>query len=215
MATRPEKIAAALAVPNFNEAAYASRHDIPPTSPITVVALKQDGVTRGNAQLRWGLIPHWSPTDKPKHVLHIIRCESALTKFGHQVRHNRCLIPAEGYFEWTGQPKRKRKYRIGPRDGGLFAFAGVWDVWQGDAAKIVSCAFLTVGSNELVRAVADRMPVILAPASYGEWLDPATPLPRVEALFRPYPPELMELTDVTAENDTGPSLFAAAVASSD
>lgn len=212
MASRPEKVAAHFAVPDFNDAAYAARDDIPPTTPITVVALKRDGVTRGAARLRWGLIPHWSETDRPKHVLHVLKSETALYKFGHQLRHNRCLIPADGYFEWTGERGRKRKYRMAPRDGGLFAFAGVWDVWHGERAKVASCAFLTVGPNELVRPVADRMPVILAPESYAEWLDPATPVARVEALFRPYPAELMELADVTAERDEGPSLFAAEVA---
>ena len=209
-ASSAEKIAATFAVPNL--AAFEANDDIRPSTLIAVIALKQDGLTRGLARLRWGLVPHWSQTDKPKHVPINIRSESALDKFGHQVRHNRCLIPADGFFEWSGEKKKKRKYLISMRDGSPFAFAGVWDVWQGDKQKLVTCAFLTTGPNDLIRSYHDRMPVIVPPTSYGEWLDHGTPIARIETLFEPDPAELMRVVDVTTDGpgrEDQPSLFAA------
>lgn len=209
MASRPEKIAAAFAVPDVPE--FPLNYDVRPSTPIAVIAIGKDGITRRMAFLPWGLVPHWSTTAKPKHVPINIRSETALFKFGDQVRHKRILIPADGFYEWSGEKKARRKYRIAMRDEKLLAFAGVWDLWEGDGRRLVTCAFLTTTPNELVKPYHDRMPVIVPPESYAEWLDPSTPLARVEALFHPYPADLMELADVTLEKDAGPSLFAAEV----
>jgi putative SOS response-associated peptidase YedK len=166
-----------------------------PKQPVAVVGLKADGRTRGMTFLSWGLVPGWANDLPPQSKRpHNAKAETVhhLPTFRDSFRSKRCLVPADSFFEG---PKAKR-FRIGMKGGGVFAFAGLWDVWEGDGARLGTCCFLTTTPNELVQPIHARMPVILPPAAYAAWLDPGTPVPELKALLRPYPAGEMEATAV-------------------
>jgi putative SOS response-associated peptidase YedK len=168
----------------------ADRYNIAPSQPVAVV--RQDGGVRRLALLRWGLVPHWQkPADKPKAFINA-RAESADTRpvFRDAFRRRRCLVPATGFYEWRaaapGQPKTPFVFRL--PDGGVFAFAGLWDEWRGpDGEPLQTCTILTTDANEEVQPVHARMPVILPPDDFGQWLDPQAAPAAVKPLLRPYP----------------------------
>lgn len=97
-----------------------------------------------------------------------------LYKFGEILREKRCFIPADGFYEWKTVDGKKRPCHFTMKDRRPFAFAGLWDLWVGDNQKLATCCLITITANDLVRPVHDRMPVIVPPESYGEWLDPET-----------------------------------------
>jgi putative SOS response-associated peptidase YedK len=176
--------------------ALARRYNVAPSQTIAVIGLKPDGTTRGLALLRWGLVPSWSNDPDPKIKPINVRGESVMFKFGEQLRQKRCLIPASGFYEWATVAGKKGARHFTMRDGRLFAFAGLWDVWRGDGKSLLTCCLITTHANDLVRPVHDRMPVIVPRASYDEWLDPDTPEARLVCLLRPYPADEMQLTEV-------------------
>ena len=129
-------------------------------------------------------------------------------------RSRRCLIPASGYYEWKHEGKSKRPHFIRPRDGGVFAFAGLWDVWMKGAAAVESRSIITTTANEATRHLHERMPVLLAPSHFAAWLDPLTPPPALHELLRPCPADQIALHPVAplvgnVRND-GPELAAPA-----
>jgi putative SOS response-associated peptidase YedK len=168
------------------------RYNVAPTQLVAAVRAAADG-QRSLGRLRWGLVPPWARDTKIAPIN--AKAETAADKptFRHAFRNRRCLIPADGFYEWQKAGRPKQPYLFKLRDGGPFAFAGVWERWQGPNGEAVeSCAILTTSANELVRPVHERMPVILDPCLYGEWLDPGLTEP---ALFRdwlrPYPSDSM------------------------
>src|SRR5262245_45405036 len=149
MASPVEKVAAHFAVPD--PPPLKARYNIAPSQPIAVVGLKADGQRRGIGLLRWGLVPSWAddPNKGPKPIN--VRSESVLKKFRDQLRYKRCIIPADGFYEWRADGPRKKPYRFGMKDGSIFGFAGVWDVWgAGTGNTVVTCALLTTTPNALV-----------------------------------------------------------------
>ncbi len=120
-----------------------------------------------------------------------MRSETAAEKpsFRDAFRKRRCLIPATGFYEWQALGGSKQPFHSRLGDGRPFAFAGLWERWQGPEGSVESCAVLTTEANGVVRSVHDRMPVILPPDDYGAWLDPATPAPAalLLPLLRSYP----------------------------
>src|SRR5262245_35745794 len=137
------------------------RYNIAPSQLVAVVGRKSDG-TRKLALLEWGFVPNWSnepnPTLKPINA----KAETILDKpvSREAFLSHRCLIPASGFYEW--QKHGKVPYHIQPRDGGLVAFAGIFDVWQAEGEKpLATCCIITTEANELVRPLHDRMPVIV------------------------------------------------------
>jgi putative SOS response-associated peptidase YedK len=110
----------------------------------------------------------------------------------------RCLIPADGFYEWVTEGKKKRPRRFTLQSGEPFAFAGLWDLWIGEKQKLVTCCMITTAANELVRPVHDRMPVIVPPENYAEWLDPETPEARLLSLLKPYPADAMRVSEASA-----------------
>lgn len=177
--------------------ALAPRYNIAPSQLVPVVALKGDRTTRGMAMLRWGLVPFWAddPAAGPNPIN--LRAETVAFKFGEQFRQKRCLLPADGFYEWKSEGRRKRPHRFTLVDGGVFAFAGLWDAWTGGGGKpLVTCCTLTTTPNELVRPVHDRMPVIVPRESYAEWLDAGTPERRLRELLVPFPVERMAVREV-------------------
>lgn len=155
------------------------RFNIAPTNDVLVVV--DDGERRAG-YMRWGLIPSWSP-DKPSRPLINARAETVAEKpsFRRSLRRRRCLVIADGYYEWRRTGGQRTPYWYGRADGEPFAFAGLWDTWRAPQntgadvsgeGVVASCAIVTTGANELAARVHDRMPVILARDMESMWLDP-------------------------------------------
>jgi putative SOS response-associated peptidase YedK len=186
-----EEVAAKFEVPD--PPLLAVRYNIAPSQVIAVVGLKADGVRRGIALLQWGLVPNWANDAKsgPRPVN--LRADTVRHKFGEQFRERRCLIPADGFYEWKTVGKKKLPHRFTLVSDEPFAFAGLWDLWGSGKQNLLTCCLLTTNANELVAEVHDRMPVIVAPEHYSTWLDPDSSVDDLEALLRPYPADVMRV----------------------
>jgi putative SOS response-associated peptidase YedK len=197
LSTPAEQVAATFAV--ADPPPLTPRYNVAPSQVIAVVGLKADGTRRGLALLRWGLVPSWAtdPNAGPRPIN--ARAETILSKptFREPFRRRRCLIPADGFYEWRKSGTRKTPCHIRLKGGGLLAFAGLWDTWSGpDEARLATCCIITVAANELVRPIHDRMPVILPPDDYDRWLSPSTPEAELVGLLRPYPADEMVVVPV-------------------
>ena len=148
---------------------------------------------RRGDMLRWGLIPRWAKDVSIGARMINARGETLTSKpsFRSAFRRRRCLIPADGFYEWQQRGKGKQPYYIKRHDGMVFALAGLWELWQSpDGAPVESCTIITTEPNDAVKPLHDRMPVILAPGDFDLWLDPEVTQPeRVQPLLRPSPPE--------------------------
>ena len=147
----------------------AARPNVSPTEAIPVVV--SDGGRRRIVAMRWGLVPPWYKAPNGGPLLINARSESVATKpaFAKAVRERRCLIPADGFYEWQGEKGAKTPFVIRRADGGPFAFAGLWESWRGQpTAAIVTCE-----ANATLAPIHERMPVVLAPADYALWLGEA------------------------------------------
>ncbi len=181
----------------------APRVNIAPSQEVAAVRLEEGdgGVGRHFVLLRWGLIPSWTPSGAKEPGIGNrtinARAETLAEKpsFRAAFRRRRCLIPADGFYEWKTEAGRKQPYRIALESGAPFAFAGLWERWEGPkggvggAGAIESCTIVTTEANERLRAIHHRMPVILAPEAYSVWLDPETPGAQAQALLKPAPSE--------------------------
>jgi putative SOS response-associated peptidase YedK len=160
------------------------RFNIAPSQP--VLAVRQLPQGRELALLTWGLVPHWSKESKG---FINARAETAANRsaFRWPFRHHRCLIAADGFYEWRQERKLKQPYYFVLPHKQPFAFSGLWDHWEGDGEAIKGCTILTTDANEVVRPVHERMPVILEPKDWNVWLDPNQHDPKqVQSLLRPY-----------------------------
>lgn len=172
-------------------------YNIAPTQAVAVVRLELDREERLLELMRWGLIPRWAKDEGIGDKLINARAETVAEKpaFRDAFQKRRCLVVADGFYEWQKLPGRSRKQPFYFQlDGGeAFAFAGLWERWKNPAGDMLhSCTLITTEANDLVRSVHPRMPVILAPADYALWLDPAVAQPgRLQSLLRPYPAERM------------------------
>lgn len=171
----------------------APRYNVAPTQSVAAVRLGQDGV-RHLVQLRWGLIPAWAKEAGVGSPLINARAESLAEKpaFRAAFRQRRCLIPADGFYEWQAMGEgraAKQPYRVTLADGGPFGFAGLWESWRDPRTgeRVESCTIVTTEANERLRPIHHRMPVILPPESHAPWLDPAGGSEAALALLRPYP----------------------------
>jgi putative SOS response-associated peptidase YedK len=190
------------------------RYNVAPSQEVPVV--RQRGEARELTLLRWGLIPFWSKDPKRGPTPINARSDSAAEKpaFRTAFRRHRCLLPADGFYEWKKEGTKKQPVLFRMRDEGPFAFAGLWDRWEGPDGQIIqSCTLLTTEPNALVETVHDRMPVILPPEAYDLWLDPSVHEPsRVQPLLRPYPAEAMTATlvspRVNSPREDAPDLIA-------
>lgn len=178
------------------------RYNIAPSQQVAVVR-QNIGGNRYLSEMKWGLIPSWSK-DQPigNHLINA-RAETLEEKvsFRNAFRHRRCLIPADGFFEWKTEEKRKIPYYIKRTDGSPFAVAGLWDSWKTpEGTMIESCTIITINPNSLVKDYHDRMPVILSRDEYGMWLDRnITGTKQLTTLFQPYPSELLEAYPVSSK----------------
>ena len=166
----------------------ALRYNIAPTQQVPVVRLAEQG--RELVMMRWGLIPSWANDLKIGASLINARAETAAEKpaFRSAMKRRRCLIPADGFYEWRKAGKTKQPIYIRRADDQPFAFAGLWERWSKQGAPIESCTILTTAANERLKPLHDRMPVILAPNDYEVWLDRQTTEPaKLAYLFEPFP----------------------------
>jgi len=169
------------------------RYNIAPTQPIPAIRQAPHGEGRELVILRWGLIPSWAKEPGAVPLLINARAETAAEKpaFRAALRRRRCLVPADGFYEWQQTPP-KQPYHMRRRDGQPFALAALWERWGGPAGIIESCALLTTEANELMAPFHHRMPVILDPPEFDLWLDPEVQdLGLVQSLLRAYPAEAM------------------------
>lgn len=171
------------------------RYNIAPTQP--VLAVRQPSMTVGRqlTHFYWGLIPSWAKDPAIGSRLINARSETAAEKpsFRTALRRRRCLIVADGFYEWQRVNRRKQPYYFQMGDRALFGMAGLWEHWESPDGAVESCTILTTEANELLRPIHDRMPVIVHPADYDLWLDPTLQRPDLlQALMRPYEPEVMQ-----------------------
>jgi putative SOS response-associated peptidase YedK len=190
-----EIIAEAFQIDNVSD--IKPRYNIAPTQSVLTVLQPSASANRQGKMLHWGLIPSWAKDRKMGSKLINARAETVAEKpaFRSAFRKRRCLVVADGFYEWQQQENKKQKqpfyFRLS--DGEPFAFAGLWEHWQ-DATgeEIESCTVLTTEANDLMRPIHNRMPVILEPKNYDLWLDSeATKLELLQPLLHPYPTEEM------------------------
>jgi putative SOS response-associated peptidase YedK len=164
------------------------------------------------ALLRWGLVPSWAKEVKSGYSMINARAETVADKPAYRTafRLRRCLIPADGFYEWRQTGDGKQPYHIRMKDGAVFAFAGIWERRERDEGVIESCSIIVTAANDAIRPVHDRMPVIVAPRDYASWLDPELRDPgKVNPYLRAWPADEMEAFPVSsrvnrpANNDAG------------
>lgn len=179
---------------------FSPRFNVAPSQPI--LAIPNDGESTAYF-FTWGLIPMWAKDPAIGNRLINARAETLAEKpsFRGSLKYKRCLILADGFYEWksTGSRKTKIPYFIHMKDRKPFAFAGLWDAWNSpDGSLIKSCTIITTEPNDLVALVHNRMPVILHPRDYDKWLDPSPQTPEnVKPLLQPFPAEAMSAYPVS------------------
>ncbi len=187
------------------------RWNVAPTQQVLAIRWGLSG--RQPSWLRWGLIPAWAKDMKIGSSLINARADTVSKKpsFRSAFKKRRCLVVADGYYEWQVQGKAKIPFMVTMLDGSPFAFAGLWEQWNGPSSgPIETCSTITTDPNELMATVHDRMPVILQPADYDRWLDPANQdINELESLLVPYPSEEMNVEEVStvinyARNEVDP-----------
>jgi putative SOS response-associated peptidase YedK len=174
---------------------FPARYNIAPTQPVAVVALDREGARRFRL-MRWGLLPAFVKNPKQFPTLINARSEEVLEKpaFRQAMRFRRCLLPADGFYEWTGSKGRRRPFLLRPRAGALIAVAGIYERWRdAEGDEIDTVAILTCPANATVSTLHDRMPVVLAREHFAAWLDvKATDAEAAARLLQPAPGDLFE-----------------------
>ena len=181
---------------------WSPRFNIAPTQPVPVIRQHPREPIREISTMRWGLIPSWAKSPSGAAGMINARAETAATKpaFRDPLKFRRCLIPGDGFYEWTKTANGKQPYCFEVNDGELFAFAGLWDRWKNpDGQWVTTCSILTTTPNAVTSAVHDRMPVILDPDSHDLWLDPGMQdVTAISELLKPYDARLMRSYPVSA-----------------
>jgi len=173
---------------------FAPRYNIAPSQPI--LAIPNDGKNQAGFFL-WGLVPSWAKDPAIASKLINARGETLAEKpsFRGSFKYKRCLIPADGFYEWKAEAGQKTKtpYFIHMKDRQPFAFAGLWDEWQSpDGGALRTCVIITTAPNELMSGLHNRMPVILDKANFADWLNPLPARPEdLMPLLQPFPAERM------------------------
>lgn len=173
-------------------------YNIAPTQEVAAVV--EEDEQRKLEAFRWGLIPSWAKDPAIGNKMINARAETVSEKpsFRSAFKRRRCLIVADGFYEWQKMDNGKQPYHFKMRDSSPFAFAGLWETWDKEGEEIRSCSIITTEANDLMSEIHHRMPVILPPENYGTWLDPG--FEEKEALMdllRPYPSDGMEAYPVS------------------
>lgn len=175
-------------------------YNIAPGSEILAVTTDREGHPRGE-RLRWGLVPSWAKDTSGGVKMINARAETLLERSAYRVPFERfrCLIPADGFYEWQAVPgeRRKQPFHITRADGELFAFAGLWSVWhRGAPDELRSCTIITTAANPAVAKIHDRMPVILPPDGEALWLAHDAPTGALQELLSGLPASELSLRPV-------------------
>ncbi len=168
-------------------------YNIAPTQDVAAVV--EEDEKRNLRMFRWGLIPSWAKDPAIGNKMINARAETVSEKpsFRSAFKKKRCLIVADGFYEWQKTDNGKQPYHFKMKGSSPFAFAGLWETWDKEGEEVRSCSIITTDANDLMNEIHHRMPVILHPENYGVWLAPG--FAEKEALMdllRPYPPEEME-----------------------
>jgi putative SOS response-associated peptidase YedK len=166
---------------------------VAPTQGVVAVRLSPEG-KRQLAPFRWGLVPSWAGDLSISQKLINARAETAPEKppFRSACKHRRCLLPAAGFFEWTGKPGKKQPYFITSVDSKPLVFAGLWERWEKGPEPVESCTILTTEANEFMRSLHTRMPAILKPSDFDRWLRDGD-----RELLRPCPDDVLKAYSVS------------------
>ena len=196
LTTAPEAMRALFDYENFPN--LAPRYNIAPTQEVAAVRRAADSAPRELAMLRWGLVPRWAKDISIGARMINARAETVAEKpaFRDAFKKRRCLVPADGFYEWRIEDGKKQPFRIGMKGGAPFAFAGLWESWSppdgAAGATVESVTIITTAANDRLRPIHPRMPVILDAADYGKWLDAdGVDGAATRALLRPYPAQPM------------------------
>ncbi len=225
-ATPPDQVAAYFGAQPPSEGAtsgeWDANYNVAPTTGVYVV--RDDGSVRRVETMRWGLVPFWAKDPSIGSKMINARSETVAEKsaFRRAFRKTRCIVPADGFYEWKklggpkvgGRPAKQPVY-VHRVDGEPLAFAGLWELWRDPAepgTELHSCTILTTSANATMRPVHDRMPVILPPSAWDTWLAPApADAETLGKLLVPAPDSLLELrpvsTDVNNVRNRGPHLL--------
>lgn len=169
-------------------AAEPPYYNITPGSDVLAVTTDREGQPRGE-RLRWGLVPNWAKDTKTGFKMINARAETLVDRPAYRTAFERfrCMIPADGFYEWqaVAGERRKQPFHITTAGGGLFAFAGLWSVWhRGEPEELRSCTIITTAANSLIAPVHDRMPVILPRDAEELWLTHDAPAEQLQGLLR-------------------------------
>jgi putative SOS response-associated peptidase YedK len=182
-------------LPNF-----PPRYNIAPTQPIAIVRL--DRGERRFALVRWGFIPSWVKDPKTVSLMFNARGETVIDKPAYRaaMRRRRCLVPADGFYEWRRVGSRSQPYFVRRRDGKPFAFAGVWETWTGpNGEELETAAIVTTKANNTLASIHERMPVVLPENAYDLWLNcDETDVEAAAALIASAPDDLLEAYEVSS-----------------
>ena len=185
-----------------DEPDWEARYNIAPTQPVQVIRQNPTQAFRELSLMRWGLIPSWAKDASGAASMINARSETASTKpaFADALKFRRCLIPADGFYEWKRSAGSKQPYCFEINDGELFAFAGLWDRWRDASGNwLTTCTIMTTTPNAVTSTVHDRMPVILHRDDYDLWLDPGMRnVPAVSDLMKPYDASTMRCYPVSS-----------------
>jgi putative SOS response-associated peptidase YedK len=193
-------------------AEHQPRYNLAPTATVPVVTASPEG--RVITLHQWGLVPSWAKDPSMGARMANARGETAADKpaFRGPFKRGRCIIPADGFYEWQARPGGPMQpFCIRAADGTLLAFAGLRDRWEGPDGFLETCTIITTAANAVMAPIHDRMPVILAPGDYAAWLDPGAQAERLKALLRPCPEAFLRVYPVSlrvgnVRND-GPDLM--------
>jgi putative SOS response-associated peptidase YedK len=200
LATPPDVLAQQFEIPEVPE--LEPRYNIAPTQDVPIVRVTDGAAPREMVLVRWGLVPWWADDPSIGNRLINARAETAATTPAYRdaFSERRCLVVADGFYEWRKENGRKQPYFIRLRSGGPMGFAGLWDRWRdkvkGD--KLQSCTIVTTNASPTIRELHDRMPVIVPPVDYDRWLDPTVHLrSRLKDILQPYPEGELEAFPVS------------------
>ena len=198
--------------------ALEPRYNVSPTQDVPTVRAGEEGA-RAFALLHWGLVPKWAKEKAIGNRMINARAETLAEKpsFRDAFRKRRCLVLADGWYEWQVAPGGKQPWFVRLKDARPFAFAGLWERWKDPAsgAPLESCTIVTTDAAESIRKIHERMPVVLAEADQDRWLDTAfSDTDKLSDLLRPCDPKLLEAwkvgREVNAPKNQGPELIAEA-----
>lgn len=202
--------ALALEITTPPEVAAAPCYNVAPT--LRVLALREAPEGFAWSRLRWGLVPHWS--DGPDRRFNMINARAETLQqraaFREPFRDRRCIVPADGFFEWRVECRGRQPYLVRRRDGVPLFLAGLWEHWHRGEQVIDSCTVVVTDANAVIAPIHDRMPVILSHEQARRWLNPKTPVDELRALLAPAPDAWFEVfpvsTRVNSPRNDGPDL---------